>query len=119
MVKLLCAESTAWVILGVSWSANQASRTSQNPPKHGIINLVSGGDFSMGNSNLSRAIQTCSSHENPKQCCGARPVRVHPAQGPQSCTEEYLWTKDERGSGAPHSNPDDARAVGQGETRGS
>ena len=75
MVKLLCAESTASVILGVSLSANQGTCTSQSPPKHGNIILVSGGGFSMGNSNLSRATQTCSSPKNPGQSCGARTRR--------------------------------------------
>lgn len=82
MVKLLCAESTASVILGVSLSANQGTCTSQSPPKHGNIILVSGGGFSMGNSNLSRATQTCSSPKNPGQSCGARTRRGTACQKP-------------------------------------
>ena len=82
MVKLLCAELTAWVILGVSWSANQGTCTSQSQPKYGNINLLSGGDFSMRNTNLSSAIQTCSSPKNPGQSCGARTRRGTACQKP-------------------------------------
>ena len=72
----------AWVILGVSRSADRGTSASRSLPKYSNINLASGGDFSMGHTNLSRATQTCSSHESPPQSCGARTRRGTACQKP-------------------------------------
>ena len=71
-----------FILLGVSWSADHGTSAWQSPPKYGNINLVSGGDFSMRHTNLSRAIQTCSSPKNLLQSCGARTRRGTACQKP-------------------------------------
>ena len=86
---MLPEHNQLWIVLlgsrgtfRVSWSANQASRTSQSQPKYGILRLISGGDFDMANSNLKRVSQPCLGPERPLQSCCARTRKGTPCQKP-------------------------------------
>ena len=63
-------------------ATNQGTCASQSQPKYGILRLISGGDFSMANSNLKIVTQPFLGPKRPLQSCGARTRRGTACQKP-------------------------------------
>ena len=80
--RLARVEAALEVVLGVSWSTNQATCTPQSKPKYGTIKIVSGRDFNLAYSNLKRTAQLCLASERPSQSCDARTRRGTAYQKP-------------------------------------